>query len=121
MKASAFSRDAADTIAAAEKPGPDGPLSLFSSDMTGLRKFDFFARRQIERCSDGKLPLRFVLLARPQERFAPFKMKAAPVRRVLVCFFKLGEREVGTVLRDQRLAPHLQRIGEVRAFLMCGL
>ena len=44
-------------------------------------------------------------------------MQTSPVGCVFACFLEFRQREVGAVLRHQRLAPHLQWIGEVGAIL----
>src|SRR5262249_34560114 len=72
----------------------------------------------LARFRQRELLRRFVLAASVGERLAPFLMQPRPIRRVSRSFLEFRDREVRAVLRDQRLTPHLQRIGEVRAFLV---
>src|SRR5579862_2804544 len=98
------------------------PLLAALSDPSSMRlllharEFGFFGRCEFEGPRGGELSRRARLVAGPVQRLAPFEMQAAPARRVLVRFLELRDGEVGAILRDQRLAPHLQRIGKVRTF-----
>src|ERR1700722_1981422 len=64
------------------------------------------------------LLLRFVLLSGVEQRLAPFEMQPPPIGRVFVGFFELREGEIGAISQHQCFAPHLQRVGEMRAFLV---
>ena len=85
------------------------------------RQLSFFGGCQVKLSSAGELRLGLVLLARIDQRLAPFQMQPAPVGRVFVGFREFRQRQVRLVLRHQRLAPAFQRIGEVSAFLAAVL
>ena len=84
-----------------------------------LSQFFFVGLREIEPGGNGELlssPSLFV--TRIGERLAPFEMQTAPMGRVFVRFFEFGECQIRVVLLHQRFAPHLERIGKMRAFRM---
>jgi hypothetical protein len=99
-----------------------GPVSRWWASRTvqEATPFGFLRSGQAQMRGLRKLFRRAGLVAGPRQRLAPFQMQAAPVGRVFVRFFKLSECEIGTVLRDERLAPHLQRVGEMRVFPVRG-
>jgi hypothetical protein len=72
-------------------------------------KFSLLAGRPVKSRGQGKLLLRFILLAGEDQRLAPFQVQAAPVGRVFLRLRELFQRQV-------RRAPVFQRIGEMWAF-----
>src|SRR5215471_2442588 len=56
--------------------GPELTASV-SSDMVHPRQFGFFRRREVERGSAGELRLCLILLARINQRLAPFQVQPA--------------------------------------------
>src|SRR5262249_17977469 len=100
-RASSVAPVAFSAVWAASGSAASGMERLHAGELGG------FGRCQEKRRGGGELLRRVVLAAEPEERFAPLQMQAAPFGGVAGGFFEFQDREVGAVLGDQCLGPHL--------------
>src|SRR5262245_37654432 len=92
--------------------------SWVRSDSVRTRQFSFFGWCEVKGGSARELLRRHILLARVDQRLAPFEVQPAPVWGVFLSLRKFVDRQIRLVLGHERLAPTFQRICKVRTFLV---